>query len=1758
MRRLNGLSYSPTAGFNGAASLQISTNDQGNTGSGGAQSDTDTVNITVNAVNDAPVVNTSGGSANYIENTPTIVDPALTLSDVDDTTLESATVGITGNFVAGQDTLLFTDQSGITGNFSSATGVLTLTGTATVAQYQAALRSVLYDNASDNPNTAARTVTFVVNDGALGSLPAARNVTLQAVNDAPVNTVPGAQTTAEDTALVFSNANGNAINIGDVDAGVSPLQVTLTATNGTLTLSALAGLSFTSGDGTADATMTFTGTMANINAALNGLSFLPTAGFDGAATVQVTANDQGNTGSGGVQSDTDTVNITVGAVNDPPSVNTSGGSANYIENTPTIVDPALTLSDIDDTHLESATVTITGNFVAGQDALLFTDQSGITGNFSGATGVLTLTGTATVAQYQAALRSVQYDNTSDNPNTATRTITFVVNDGSLSSSPDARDVTLQAVNDAPVNTVPGPQATAEDTALIFSSGNGNPILVDDPDIGTSLVEVTLAATNGTISLSQLTGLSFTTGGGTGDTVMTFTGTTADINAALNGLLFDPAAGFNGAASLQIVTNDQGNTGSGGPQSDSDTINITVNAVNDAPLNSVPGPQSTNEDSALVFSTAGGNLISISDVDAASNPLQVTLTATNGTITLSQTTGLMFTAGDGVADAVMTFTGTLTDLNAALDGLSFLSAANFSGAAGLQIVTNDQGNTGVGGPVSDTDNVNITVNAVNDAPVNSVPAPQTTNEDTTLVFSSAGGNLISINDVDAAGNPLQVTLTATNGTISLSQLTGLSFTTGDGVGDATMTFTGTLADLNAALDGLSFAPTANFNGAASLQITTNDQGNTGSGGPQSDSDTINITVNPVNDPPVVNTSGGSANYIENTPTIVDPALTLSDIDDTHLESATVTITGNLVAGQDMLLFTDQSGITGNFSGATGMLTLTGTATVAQYQAALRSVQYNNTSDNPNTATRTIAFVVNDGAIDSVAATRNVTLQAVNDIPINSVPGAQTTNEDTALVFSSAGGNLISVGDVDVAGNPLQVTLTAANGTISLSQLNGLSFTTGDGVGDAVMTFTGTLADLNAALDGLSFAPTADFNGAATIQIATNDQGNTGSGGPQSDTDTVNITVNPVNDAPIVVTSGGSANYIENIPAIVDPGLTLSDIDDSHLESATVTITGNFVAGQDTLLFTDQSGITGNYNGATGMLTLTGTATVAQYQAALRSVEYNNLSDEPNTTTRTIAFVVNDGSIDSLAAARNVTLQAVNDAPAHSVPAPQTTNEDTTLVFSTAGGNLISVGDVDAAGNPLQVTLAATNGTFSLSQTTGLNFTAGDGVADAVMTFTGTLADLNAALDGLSFLSAANFNGAASLQITTNDQGNTGLGGPLSDSDTVNITVNPVNDAPVNSVPAPQTTNEDNALVFSTADGNAISISDLDAAANPLQVTLTATNGTISLSQLNGLSFTTGDGVGDAVMTFTGTLADLNAALDGLSFAPTADFNGAASLQITTNDQGNTGLGGPLTDSDTVNITVNPVNDAPVVVTSGGSANYIENTPTIIDPALMLSDIDDTHLESATVTITGNFVAGQDTLLFTDQSGITGNWNGATGVLTLTGTATVAQYQAALRSVQYNNLSDDPNTATRTIAFVVNDGGLDSLAATRNVTVQAVNDAPVNTVPGPQTTNEDTTLVFSNAGGNRISVGDVDAAGNPLQVTLTATNGTITLSQTTGLSFNAGDGVADAVMTFTGTLADLNAALDGLSFSAYSQLQRRSQLADHHQRSGQHRRGRSAVG
>lgn len=120
-------------------------------------------------------------------------------------------------------------------------------------------------------------------------------------------------------------------------------------------------------------------------------------------------------------------------------------------------------------------------------------------------------------------------------------------------------------------------------------------------------------------------------------------------------------------------------------------------------------------------------------------------------------------------------------------------------------------------------------------------------------------------------------------------------------------------------------------------------------------------------------------------------------------------------------------------------------------------------------------------------------------------------------------------------------------------------------------------------------------------------------------------------------------------------------------------------------------------------------------------------------------------------------------------------------------------------------------------------------------------------------------------------------------------------------------------------------------------------------------------------------------------------------------------------------------------SGGSATYA-------DDAVSIGDVDSATMSGATVAIVGNYHSSEDSLQFTNQNGITGSWSSGTGVLTLTGTASIADYQAALRSVKYYNSNTDPNTDIRTLHFTVNDGTEDSNYTSRDVVFSAENEPP----------------------------------------------------------------------------------------------------------------------
>src|SRR5690606_14965715 len=97
---------------------------------------------------------------------------------------------------------------------------------------------------------------------------------------------------------------------------------------------------------------------------------------------------------------------------------------------------------------------------------------------------------------------------------------------------------------------------------------------------------------------------------------------------------------------------------------------------------------------------------------------------------------------------------------------------------------------------------------------------------------------------------------------------------------------------------------------------------------------------------------------------------------------------------------------------------------------------------------------------------------------------------------------------------------------------------------------------------------------------------------------------------------------------------------------------------------------------------------------------------------------------------------------------------------------------------------------------------------------------------------------------------------SDPSTKTIDVVAVNSRPVNTVPAVQVVDGDGSLVFSTGNGNPVSVSDVDAGGGIIEVRLTAGNGLITHAGTTGLTFLAGDGTDDGTVVFEGTIADIN--------------------------------------------------------------------------------------------------------------------------------------------------------------------------------------------------------------------------------------------------------------------------------------------------------------
>ncbi|MEZ5658195.1 MAG: cadherin domain-containing protein [Burkholderiaceae bacterium] len=154
-----------------------------------------------------------------------------------------------------------------------------------------------------------------------------------------------------------------------------------------------------------------------------------------------------------------------------------------------------------------------------------------------------------------------------------------------------------------------------------------------------------------------------------------------------------------------------------------------------------------------------------------------------------------------------------------------------------------------------------------------------------------------------------------------------------------------------------------------------------------------------------------------------------------------------------------------------------------------------------------------------------------------------------------------------------------------------------------------------------------------------------GGEVSTPSDATVTVSRLNDAPLLAgIEPGPIAYVENDAATpVSASITITDVDSPTLAGADVAIAASYTQGEDFLEFTDTASISGSFNPATGVLTLSGADSVAAYQAALRSISYGNGSDNPSTSMRTIEFTINDGTLASNTLSRNITITAVNDPP-----------------------------------------------------------------------------------------------------------------------------------------------------------------------------------------------------------------------------------------------------------------------------------------------------------------------------------------------------------------------------------------------------------------------------------------------------------------------------------------------------------------------------------
>ncbi|MCA6128749.1 hypothetical protein AI19_04245 [Thalassolituus oleivorans 4BN06-13] len=1350
-------------------------------------------------------------------------------------------------------------------------------------------------------NVTSASVEAMVADGGENGAAAASlswTISVDAVNDAPIITSVAPTMATEDSPYTYQIA----VTDPDDDNNGTDLTFTLVTAPEGMTVSATGAIAWTP------------------------------VGDEG--TVDVTI-DVADGGENGVQPASQNFTIAVTAVNDAPVITSA----------------AVVTATEDETYSYEVSATDEENDVLQWS--LTTAPEGMI--IDSATGVITWTPAETVTS---------------------EAVVVEVSDGEFNDT-QSFTVAVTAVNDAPVIT------EGEATALVTDEDTATTLTLNATDVDTDSASLIW-----TIDTDALNGAAIVSGTGASQTVT-----------------YTPTANFSGSDSFVVAVSD-------GELVATITVNVTVTEAGDAPVITEGETVSltTNEDNLVItvlnatdLDTDAANL-SWSANDATNGQASVSGSGLTQTVTyipnanFSGNDSFIVTVSDGVLSDMITVSVTVNSVNDApvitsVPNTSATEAVAYSYAVTASDVEGDtltwslteapagmeiDADTGVvswtpgnassdasvtvqvsDGAESTIQTFTVVLGAVNDAPVitEGDTAVINTNEDT------LGSVTLNATDADSATLTWSVSTGASNGSASVSG-TGLSKT-------------------------VNYTPNADFSGTDSLVVAVSD-------GSLTDTIVISVNVAAVNDAPMF-ISAPSTNAIE--ASLYQYTAQVSDADDANNgtdltftltqapEGMTVSATGvvqwtpgNTVTTADVTLEVIDGGEDGTVAAVQSWTITVGsvndspeitsaaivTATedmVYQYPvqvtdpddanngtdltfelttapagmtvSSMGLIEWTPTNDDVSAP---VTVVVRDGGESgSVPATQSWTIAVT---PVNDAPeitqGATTTLSVEEDTLASLG---LNATDIDTAA-------TSLTWSVSSVAVNGVASVTGTGSSKSV-----------------SYTPNADFNGSDEFAITVSD-------GELSDTITVTMTVNAVNDMPVItstaITTATEGQVYSYVPAATDvDGDTLTW---SLGASAPASMSVNPTTGE--LSWTPSNG----------------------------------------DTSATIQLFASD---ETLRAEQNFTIAvtAVNDAPVitEGESVSVTMSEDATpQAFSL----VLNATDADNAAAELTWTIAsvAANGSATVS---------GTGTSKVV-----------------NYTPSADYNGADSFVVNVTD-------GTDSDTITVNVTVDAANDAPaITETTAAIVTDED------VSGSVTLNATDIDTAAASITWTILtqAANGTASVNAVN---------TGASML---------------VTYAPSVNTNGSDSFVVQISD-------GELTDTITVNVTVNAVDDAPAIA-QGSTIDLITDENTAGSVALTAVDID---TDAANLIWT----------VITDATD---------GVTSISGSGT--------------NVSAD---YTPTANFSGNDSfvvqlsdGTSNVSITVNVTVNAVNEAPVitNGATATMTTNEDTqatlslaatdadgdTLTWSIPVGSGASQGGVavDGTGLVTYVPSLDTNGTDTFS------------------------------------------------------------------